>query len=188
MRPRARPRASPFALARRRRPRSRPAACFESRVPCATASTAAATAAGCSAQRDWNVASLRFNAIQPVSGPFLIRVVAWARLSVRRQRGRGLPVPVSDSRSIALIRVGPSRTIAKRHASVRAASAGKEHGFGAPRRRATEPAMMRRRAPRGIALFAALALMAVIALLVAGARRRRGRVNARHVSRARTRR
>jgi hypothetical protein len=55
--------------------------------------------------RDWNVASSRFNTIQPVSGPFSSASSRGLVFQYVDSAGNVLPIPVSDPRSIALIRV-----------------------------------------------------------------------------------
>ena len=65
-------------------------------------------------QRDWNVASLRFNTIQPVSGPFSSASSRGLVFQYADSMGAALPIPVSDPRAISLIRVdlrGQSRNI-----------------------------------------------------------------------------
>ena len=55
-------------------------------------------------QRDWNVASLRFNTIQPVSGPFSAASAHGLFLRFSDSSGAPLPSPVADPRAIALVR------------------------------------------------------------------------------------
>jgi len=65
-------------------------------------------------QRDWNVTSLRFNTIQPVSGPFASAASRGLVFQYVDSTGAALPTPVSDPRAIALIRVdlrGQSRNV-----------------------------------------------------------------------------
>jgi len=65
-------------------------------------------------QRDWNVTSLRFNTIQPVSGPFASAASRGLVFQYVDSIGAALPTPVSDPRAIALIRVdlrGQSRNV-----------------------------------------------------------------------------
>ena len=119
-------------------------------------------------EREWNPTTVRFNTIQPVSGPFLSPVT-------RRTR-----VQLSRHARIA------ARDADRRHASDRADSARparrdeecgthgewfieKAHGLTESRGAPAQPALSRMRARGGIALFAALAVMALIGLLVAGA-------------------
>ena len=54
-------------------------------------------------QRDWNVTSLRFNTIQPVSGPFVSASAHGLVFQFSDSAGTLLPSPVGDRRSIALI-------------------------------------------------------------------------------------
>jgi hypothetical protein len=56
-------------------------------------------------QRDWNVASLRFNTIQPVSGPFSSASSHGLVFQYVDSMGAALPIPVSDPRAISLIHV-----------------------------------------------------------------------------------
>lgn len=65
-------------------------------------------------QRDWNVASLRFNSIQPVSGPFASAALRGLVFQYADSTGAVVPTPVSDPRAIALIGVdlrGQSRNV-----------------------------------------------------------------------------
>ena len=65
-------------------------------------------------QRDWNVASLRFNTIQPVSGPFSSPSSRGLAFQYADSMGSALPIPVTDPRAISLIRVdvrGQSRNV-----------------------------------------------------------------------------
>jgi prepilin-type N-terminal cleavage/methylation domain-containing protein len=65
-------------------------------------------------QRDWNVASMRFNTIQPVSGPFSSASSHGLVFQYVDSTGAALPIPVSDSRAISLIRIdlrGQSRNV-----------------------------------------------------------------------------
>jgi hypothetical protein len=55
-------------------------------------------------QREWNTATLRFNTIQPVSGPFLSAAAGGIRFPYYDSSGAALPLPVVDPRAIALIR------------------------------------------------------------------------------------
>ena len=64
-------------------------------------------------QRDWNVASLRFNTIQPVSGPFASPSSRGVVFQYADSTGAPLAVPVADPRAIALVHVdlrGQSRS------------------------------------------------------------------------------
>jgi len=56
-------------------------------------------------QRDWNTTSLRFNTIQPVSGPFASPSSRGLLFQYSDSTGAPLAVPVADPRAIALIRV-----------------------------------------------------------------------------------
>lgn len=56
-------------------------------------------------QRDWNTATLRFNAIQPVSGPFLPPAAGGAVFHYLDSAGIDLSVPVPDTRRIAAVRI-----------------------------------------------------------------------------------
>ena len=65
-------------------------------------------------QRDWNVASMRFNTIQPVSGPFSSASSHGLVFQYVDSTGAALPIPVSDVRAISLIRIdlrGQSRNV-----------------------------------------------------------------------------
>lgn len=65
-------------------------------------------------QRDWNATSLRFNTIQPVSGPFASPASNGVAFHYSDSLGAALPVPVVDARDIALVRVdvrGQSRNV-----------------------------------------------------------------------------
>ena len=65
-------------------------------------------------QHDWNVASLRFNTIQPVSGPFSSASSHGLAFQYADSMGAALPDPVADPRAISVIRVdvrGQSRNI-----------------------------------------------------------------------------
>lgn len=55
-------------------------------------------------ERDWNAVTLRFNTIQPVSGPYLSAASGGLVLRYYDSLGARLPAPVSDTRAIALIR------------------------------------------------------------------------------------
>ncbi|MDB4874724.1 MAG: hypothetical protein JWM41_1170 [Gemmatimonadetes bacterium] len=64
-------------------------------------------------ERDWNNATRRFNTIQPVSGPFLSASAGGLTLGYADSAGSALSAPVSDTRSIATVRVdfrGQTRT------------------------------------------------------------------------------
>lgn len=56
-------------------------------------------------QRDWNAEALRFNATQPVSGPFLPPAAGGVAFHYLDSAGVELPVPVSDTRRIGVVRV-----------------------------------------------------------------------------------
>ncbi len=56
-------------------------------------------------QRDWNPATLRFNTIQPVSGPFLSAASDGLHFRYFDSTGAELPSGTSSTRSIALIRI-----------------------------------------------------------------------------------
>jgi len=56
-------------------------------------------------QRDWNTATVRFDAIQPVSGPFLSPAAGGVAFHYLDSAGVDLPVPVPDTRRIAAVRV-----------------------------------------------------------------------------------
>lgn len=56
-------------------------------------------------QRDWNATSLRFNAVQPVSGPFASPTSRGVVFQYYDSLGAQLTVPVADTRAIALVRV-----------------------------------------------------------------------------------
>jgi hypothetical protein len=56
-------------------------------------------------QRDWNTATMRFNSIQPVSGPFLPPAADGVVFHYLDSAGVDLPVPVPDTRRIAVVRV-----------------------------------------------------------------------------------
>lgn len=56
-------------------------------------------------QRDWNVASSRFNGVQPVSGPFLSRGAGGLSFRYLDSAGNALGSPVTDTRLIAGVRV-----------------------------------------------------------------------------------
>jgi hypothetical protein len=67
-------------------------------------------------QRDWNNASLRFNIVQPVSGPFLPPASAGLLFQYYDSAGARLSTPVADTRPIALVRVdlrGQTRSISR---------------------------------------------------------------------------
>lgn len=53
--------------------------------------------------RDWNTSALRFNTIQPVSGPFLSAAAHGMILTYLDSSGARLPTPVTDTRAIAAI-------------------------------------------------------------------------------------
>ena len=55
-------------------------------------------------EHDWNAATLRFNTIQPVSGPFLSAAAGGMTLTYLDRDGMILPTPVADTRAIAAIR------------------------------------------------------------------------------------
>jgi prepilin-type N-terminal cleavage/methylation domain-containing protein len=55
-------------------------------------------------EHDWNAATLRFNTIQPVSGPFLSAAAGGMTLTYLDRDGVRLPTPVADTRAIAAIR------------------------------------------------------------------------------------
>jgi prepilin-type N-terminal cleavage/methylation domain-containing protein len=64
-------------------------------------------------ERDWNTSTLRFNTIQPVSGPFLSAAAGGMTLTYLESSGAMLPAPVADTRAIAAIRasfLGESKT------------------------------------------------------------------------------
>jgi hypothetical protein len=54
--------------------------------------------------RDWNATLLRFNTVQPVSGPFLSAAASGMALSYFDSSDTRLPTPVVDRRTIAAIR------------------------------------------------------------------------------------
>jgi prepilin-type N-terminal cleavage/methylation domain-containing protein len=56
-------------------------------------------------QRDWNVASVRFNTVQPVSGPFSPASAHGLVFQFSDSAGGPLVSPVADPRAIALVRV-----------------------------------------------------------------------------------
>jgi len=56
-------------------------------------------------QRDWNTEALRFNAIQPVSGPFLPPAAGGVAFHYLDSAGVELPVPVLDTRRIQVVRI-----------------------------------------------------------------------------------
>jgi prepilin-type N-terminal cleavage/methylation domain-containing protein len=56
-------------------------------------------------QRDWNVASMRFNTIQPVAGPFASPSLRGLVFQYSDSSDAPLPSPVADPRAIALVRV-----------------------------------------------------------------------------------
>jgi prepilin-type N-terminal cleavage/methylation domain-containing protein len=56
-------------------------------------------------QRDWNATSLRFNGVQPVSGPFASPASRGIVFQYYDTLGAELVVPVADTRAIALVRV-----------------------------------------------------------------------------------
>jgi len=56
-------------------------------------------------QRDWNTASLRFNTIQPVSGPFSSPASRGVLFQYSDSAGVLLPSPVADSRAVTLVRI-----------------------------------------------------------------------------------
>ncbi len=58
-------------------------------------------------ERDWNAASARFNAIQPVSGPFLSSARAGLAFRYQDSLGTAVASGAVDTRSIALIRGSP---------------------------------------------------------------------------------
>jgi hypothetical protein len=71
-------------------------------------------------QRDWNVAAMRFNTVQPVSGPFLSASSRGLVFQYLDSAGTVLPVPVTDPRSISLIQVdlrGQSRNVMRAFAT-----------------------------------------------------------------------
>jgi hypothetical protein len=71
-------------------------------------------------QRDWNVTSLRFNTIQPVSGPFSSPSARGLVFQFSDSTGAPLSSPVADTRAIALVRVdvrGQSRGAMRTFAS-----------------------------------------------------------------------
>lgn len=55
-------------------------------------------------EHDWNATTLRFNTIQPVSGPFLSAAAGGMTLTYLDRDGARLPTPVADTRAIAAIR------------------------------------------------------------------------------------
>lgn len=55
-------------------------------------------------EHDWNATTLRFNTIQPVSGPFLSAAAGGMILTYLDRNGVRLPTPVADTRAIAAIR------------------------------------------------------------------------------------
>jgi Tfp pilus assembly protein PilW len=56
-------------------------------------------------QRDWNTATLRFNSIQPVGGPFLAPAAGGLSFRYLDSAGTTLPQPVANTRLIASVRV-----------------------------------------------------------------------------------
>jgi hypothetical protein len=56
-------------------------------------------------QREWNNTTLRFNTIQPVSGPFLSPASFGPAFSYADSTGAPLPSPVADTKAVAMIRV-----------------------------------------------------------------------------------
>ena len=54
-------------------------------------------------ERDWNNSTLRFNIVQPVSGPFLAPSSYGAAFIFLDSSGTVVPTPVADPRSIALV-------------------------------------------------------------------------------------
>jgi prepilin-type N-terminal cleavage/methylation domain-containing protein len=56
--------------------------------------------------REWNAAAGRFNAIQPVSGPFLPAIDGGIRFTYRDTSGAVVPAGAADPRGIALIEIG----------------------------------------------------------------------------------
>ena len=56
-------------------------------------------------QREWNAAALRFNTIQPVSGPFSSAALRGLVFQYVDSAGGSLAAPVADTRAIALIRI-----------------------------------------------------------------------------------
>lgn len=56
-------------------------------------------------QRDWNNTLARFNAIQPVAGPFLTAASGGLRFLYADSLGASLANPAADARAIALVRV-----------------------------------------------------------------------------------
>jgi hypothetical protein len=55
--------------------------------------------------REWNITTLRFNTIQPLSGPFLSASAGGLRFTYFDSVGSTLVSPVADPRAIALIRL-----------------------------------------------------------------------------------
>jgi len=55
-------------------------------------------------EHDWNATTLRFNTIQPVSGPFLSAAAGGLTLTYLDRDSVRLPTPVADTRAIAAIR------------------------------------------------------------------------------------
>jgi hypothetical protein len=67
-------------------------------------------------ERDWNAVTLRFNAVQPVSGPFLSAAAGGLTLHYFDSTGVALASPVADSRAIASVRIelrGQTRNLAR---------------------------------------------------------------------------
>jgi hypothetical protein len=73
-------------------------------------------------ERDWNVASLRFNSIQPVSGPFLSATAGGLVFGYRDTAGAQLVTPVTDTRIVTAVRIdlrGQTRTAPQAIATAR---------------------------------------------------------------------
>ena len=56
-------------------------------------------------QRDWNTTTLRFNTVQPVSGPFLPPASKGLVFQYVDAVGQAIASPVADTRSVSMIRV-----------------------------------------------------------------------------------
>jgi prepilin-type N-terminal cleavage/methylation domain-containing protein len=79
-------------------------------------------------ERDWNAASLRFNGIQPVSGPFLSPAAGGLLFSYRDTSGAVLVTPVMNTRAVSAVRIelrGQTRNASRAVATV--VSIGRRH-------------------------------------------------------------
>ena len=56
-------------------------------------------------EKDWNTSGVRFNTIQPVSGPFLSAALGGLTFAYFDSTGASIAVPVADPRAIAAIRL-----------------------------------------------------------------------------------